>query len=75
MNRFVFIYRTTKVRLKSRNAQNCHTPPLCFLQENIGEVARSAGGVKKRYVLHTYYNPIARTGYLLLITYEDNATN
>ena len=30
-----------------RDAQNCHTPPLCFLQGNIGEVARSAGGVEK----------------------------
>ena len=25
-----------------------HTPPLCFATQNIGEVARSAGGVKKQ---------------------------
>lgn len=31
MNRFVFIYRTTKVRLKSRDASYRLTPPLCFL--------------------------------------------
>ena len=24
-----------------------HTPPLCFATQNIGEVARSAGGVRK----------------------------
>ena len=25
-----------------------HTPPLCFAVQNIGEVVRSAGGVKKQ---------------------------
>ena len=39
------------------------TPPLCFASQNIGEVARSDGGVKKQYsnVLVVPHNTIGHS--------------
>ena len=65
---FLIIYRKCK-----RNASYRRTPPLCFLQRNIGEVARSAGGVEKNmlYIHITTHRP----NRLSHIIYKDNVTH